>query len=149
MHCRIQNEGRSIMTITTLKRAIIFGAAFLGTAHLMSTQALATTTNAVTITGGSMFAGPGADYRAFSRLAAGLDVTVHGCLVQWNWCDVTWRGNRGWVRAVTLEYRGTSERLLPIASDLQQAGVPIVAFDLQAYWIENYSKRYWFSDNVR
>jgi len=51
----------------------------------------------------SMQAGPGAEFPEVRRLAKDLTVDIHGCLKSWDWCDVSWRGNRGWIPAAAID----------------------------------------------
>lgn len=101
-----------------------------------------------TTAGGSMQAGPGSGYRQAHRLGAGLDVTIHGCLAVRDWCDVSWRGNRGWVAAEALAYGARSKGIGGPAS-ASRADMPVISFRFPAYWDENYSQRLWYSERAK
>ena len=108
---------------------------------LFSAAAHAASGNTLTPT--DMFAGPGGDFPQVMHLAADLKIQIHGCLRNGQWCDVTWRGNRGWVPAQDLAMRAGEQR---IALQRSPAQVPLVAFDLRGYWDENYQDRLWYQD---
>lgn len=92
-----------------------------------------------------MYAGPGDSYPELRRLAKGLSVDIHGCLKSWDWCDVTWRGNRGWVPARAVDARRNDERL-PLKDYGAQSGVPEVTFQLNSYWEANYNGALFYRD---
>ena len=89
-------------------------------------------------------AGPDAKYPSVTRLAKGLSVEVHGCLKTWDWCDVSWRGDRGWVEASAINTR--ADQRLPVSQVGPQLGVPEVTFQLNSYWDKNYNKSSWYGD---
>lgn len=94
-----------------------------------------------------LLAGPGYNYPEVRRLAKGLSVDIHGCLKNWDWCDVTWRGNRGWVPAAAVEARRNAERF-PVKDYGAQMGVPEVTFQLNSYWDANYNGALWYPDRA-
>ena len=87
-----------------------------------------------------MRAGPDGAYPSVTRLAKGLSVDIHGCLKSWDWCDVSWRGNRGWVPATAIY-----NQRAPISKAGPQSGVPEVTFQLNAYWDQNYNQSLWYN----
>ena len=91
--------------------------------------------------------GPGSDYPAVKRLAKGLKIDVHGCLKSWDWCDVEWRGARGWVRSGTVEFQREDLRL-PISKYGPTLGVPEVTFSLGKYWDAYYNQAPWYADRA-
>ncbi|MGE4063011.1 MAG: SH3 domain-containing protein [Rhodospirillaceae bacterium] len=88
-------------------------------------------------------AGPGTEFPEVMRLAPNLKITIHGCARAWDWCDVEWRGNRGWVPALALHYR-LDRSLLPVSSYGPRIGLPEVEFDLTKYWEAHYQQRPWY-----
>lgn len=89
-----------------------------------------------------MYAGPNTNYPEVMRLSAGRPVTLYGCLANFEWCDVEWRGNRGWVPAGALSTADKSN----IAASGQTLKVPSLRFDLKTYWEQNYQSRPWYAD---
>ncbi len=100
--------------------------------------------NGSTSQGIQMQAGPGSDYPDVMRLAPNLKVTIHGCSRTWDWCDVEWRGNRGWVPAATIDYR-RGDTLFPVANFGPRIGLPQVDFNLGSYWNAHYRQRPWYA----
>lgn len=101
--------------------------------------------NGSTSHGVQMHAGPSQDFPDVMRLAPNLKVTIHGCVQAWAWCDVEWRGNRGWVSTDALDYRmdGT---LLPVAGYGPRVGIPQLDFNLPRYWETHYRQRPWYPE---
>lgn len=104
-----------------------------------------------TVAQGVMYAGPGDAYPQVMRLAAGLQISLHGCTADTNmgepgttWCDVTWRGKRGWVQGDALEVREHGVRQ-PVSA----AAVPAASFELASYWDANYKSRLWYADRSK
>ncbi len=97
--------------------------------------------NAVTTDAIHMYAGPNDNYPQVMRLSAGRPVTVRGCLADFNWCDVEWRGNRGWIPAGALV---TADHVSVAAT--QSVDVPKIRFDVRTYWEQNYQTRPWYAD---
>lgn len=60
---------------------------------------------AVTTASLNLRSGPGTGYPVVATLPAGATVTVNACLPDRKWCDVTWRGRRGWAFAAYLAFR--------------------------------------------
>ena len=112
-------------------------------AALLLFSATANAAGGNTLASTDMFAGPGDQFPQVMHLAPDLKVQIHGCLRNGLWCDVTWRGNRGWVAAQSLAYRAGTDR---VALEQPAAEVPPVTFDLRAYWEQNYRDRLWYAD---
>ncbi len=123
-----------------MKYASIFAGALLVLAAGPALAAKAFTTDAV-----HMFAGPGDNFPQVMRLSSGRAITIHGCVANYNWCDVEWRGNRGWVMggALTLAYQDASTSVSDLGRSLN---IPNVSFDVRSYWEKNYQTRPWYAD---
>ncbi|MCJ8145088.1 SH3 domain-containing protein [Ancylobacter sp. A5.8] len=89
-------------------------------------------------------AGPSTAYPVVTVLEAGTSLDIFGCLDEYTWCDVEWRGYRGWVssRYLDFDYRG---RRVAMPDYAPQIGVPIVAFSFGNYWNNYYRGRSWYS----
>ena len=48
-------------------------------------------------------AGPSTQYPVVTTIRAGDRLTIFGCVRGYSWCDVNWRGNRGWVSSSYLD----------------------------------------------
>ena len=92
-----------------------------------------------------MRAGPDYDYPAVQRLRRDSSVTVHGCLRDWDWCDVSNRYDRGWVarRDIEVSYQG---RRRYIGSSM---GIFILSFSFGNYWDSYYRSRPFYSQRPR
>jgi uncharacterized protein YraI len=123
------------------KLIVLFTTLFVASAF----AAPALAANGSTSQGVQMQAGPGGHYPDVMRLAPNLKITIHGCARAWDWCDVEWRGNRGWVPAAALDYR-IDRTLLPVANYGPRVGLPQVDFDLAKYWDAHYRQRPWYAD---
>ena len=99
--------------------------------------------NGATSQGAQMHAGPGQDFPDVMRLAPNLKVTIYGCVQARAWCDVEWRGNRGWVSAAALDYRMDGS-LLPVSGYGPRVGIPQLNFNLPKYWETHYRQRPWY-----
>jgi uncharacterized protein YraI len=89
-----------------------------------------------------MYAGPDVKYPPVTHLAADLHVTIYGCLGSWQWCDVDWRGDRGWIKVDSLNYRD-DEKEMPAAAARKL--ISVARFDRKSYWNAHYRDRLWFS----
>ncbi len=107
--------------------------------------AMARTMNGYIVRTTVMRAGPDYDYPAVQRLRRDSGVTVHGCLRDWNWCDVSNRYDRGWVprRDIVVSYNG---RRRYIGSSM---GIIILSFSFGNYWDNNYRSRPFYSQRPR
>jgi uncharacterized protein YraI len=85
-------------------------------------------------------AGPSTSFPVVDTLPSGARVDIHGCLSGYTWCDVSWRGERGWVAARYLDfvYRGRRVFLPEYAVEV---GFPIVSFSVGSYWNNYYRHR--------
>jgi len=83
-------------------------------------------------------AGPATDYPVVTTLAPGQLLTIYGCLSDGSWCDVSTRGDRGWV----------SNNYLSSASNshvgLGALALPAVIFSY-TYWDNYYARRPWYN----
>lgn len=92
----------------------------------------------------NMRAGPGSRYPVVTTIPENREVFIHGCLSNWDWCDVSWRRNRGWVFSDYLEALYRSRR---IAFDEYRSyvDIPFVRFGF-GYWDRYYRDRPWYDD---
>lgn len=93
-------------------------------------------------------AGPSVSYPAVATVPYGSQVRLYGCLPRWSWCDVSWRGIRGWMsgRYLQVQYAG-HRRYVPDVG--VYVGVPFLGFDIGTYWGDYYRDRSWYHDRDR
>ena len=123
---------------TTAILALTAGLVLPGTAFA---AALAFTTTDLNIR-----TGPAASYQRFGTIPEGGSVTVHGCLTGYNWCDISWSGERGWVSGNYLAYAGRRYARQPIPSVGVSIGLPVIGFSPNVYHRRYYVDRPWYRD---
>lgn len=84
--------------------------------------------------------GPDEDYPAITQLSAGTEVQVQGCIDNYDWCDVLASGDRGWVPGTFLAEEYDGNRVLIVDAG-PRIGIPVVSFEIGAYWGEHYHNR--------
>lgn len=92
--------------------------------------------------------GPDAGYPRILTLPAGAAVEIYGCIDDWSWCDVQWRGERGWLSAGLIDYSWSGRRV-GVESYGPQLGLPILVFGFDSYWSSHYRNRAWYRDRDR
>ena len=60
-------------------------------------------------------AGPGTSYPVLLTVPNGSPITTYGCLDGYNWCDVSWGAERGWMSSsyIQVNYQGQPRILTP------------------------------------
>ena len=110
---------------------------------LISTPAIAFAARGYATSDVNMHAGPGTGYPVVDIIPAHARITIYGCLSDYAWCDVSWRGDRGWVSADDLDYFYNNRYVyLPGYADV--IDVPILTFSLGTYWNDYYVGRPWY-----
>ena len=118
------------------------------TAMMAFTAAPALAQNADVTADLNMRAGPGTGYPVITTIPDGRGVDVHGCVSSRNWCDVSWRGNRGWVYSDYLEYRYHNRRR-PIPEWGTELDLPVLTFSFGNYAERHYRNQPWYGDRDR
>jgi uncharacterized protein YraI len=116
---------------------------FLIAALLLTAPTAALAARGIVTTPASMRAGPGTGFPVVERIPGGARVNIHGCLRGDAWCDVSWRGDRGWVSSEYLEYYYRN-RYVYLPDYVDVVDVPVVPFVLDTYWANYYAGRPWF-----
>jgi uncharacterized protein YraI len=116
----------------------------IAAAAMLAGSTLASAQEAFTTSDVNMRAGPGSRYPVVTTIPSDREVIIHGCLSNWDWCDVSWRRNRGWVFSDYLEalYRN---RRIGFDEYRTYIDVPFVSFSF-GYWDRYYRDRPWFDD---
>jgi uncharacterized protein YraI len=96
----------------------------------------------------NMRAGPGARFPIITTIPEGRTVEVYGCLNDYEWCDVSWRGNRGWVFTDYLDYYYRNQPR-PVMEWGPRIGIPVITFSFGDYARRHYRNMPWYSDRER
>ena len=104
--------------------------------------------NAYTTANVNQRAGPDTRYPVIVTVPARTFVAIHGCIRNYEWCDVSTQSTRGWMAAAYLQGYHAG-RYMPVAEFVPLARLPVVAFDIQAYWPRYYRDRPFYSDMAR
>jgi len=127
-------------------RAAILAAFGLACAAALSPAASATSAIA-SVTIGER-AGPSTYYPVVDTVPSGAPITLFGCLGGGSWCDVSYAGVRGWVPGSYIEAYYQSQPVF-VPDYVAVIGIPIISFDIDAYWNDYYRDRPFFADRVR
>jgi len=97
----------------------------------------------------NMRSGPSTAYPAVVVIPNGAPLTIHGCLSDTPWCDVSFTAGRGWVagRYVQAIYR--ENRIYVEPRSYRNLGVPIITFDAGNYWDRYYRDRDFYRERDR
>lgn len=120
--------------------AMPLAAALLG---LFAVPGIAAAANAVTTSDVNMRAGPSTSFPAVELVPEDSEVTVHGCVGDYEWCDVSWQDARGWISADYLDAY-SQQSYVPFYSYAPAASVPLIAFAFDDYWNTYYRQRPWY-----
>jgi len=93
-------------------------------------------------------AGPDTSYPRLDTLPAGAPVDIQGCTSGWEWCDVVFQGERGWVAGNFIQYQYENQDVL-VPQYGAQIGIPIVTFVIQTYWDNYYRNRPFYHERQR
>lgn len=89
--------------------------------------------------------GPSIRYPAVGLLSAGREMTVHGCLRRYTWCDVSTRQMRGWVLARNIRAVSGGRRVY-LSIQEPSLDIPIVTYSLRSYWDDYYRDQDFYGD---
>lgn len=121
-----------------MRRFALAAAALLGSVTMAAAQEAFTTNDA------NLRAGPGSRFPVVATIPEDSDVYIHGCLSNWDWCDVSWRRSRGWVFSDNLEAVYRSRRV-SIYDYRRYNDIPVLSFGF-GYWDRHYRDRPWFDE---
>lgn len=122
--------------------------ALSATAALIAAPVAASAQNAFTTNDASMRAGPGVEYPRVAVIPEDSPVYIHGCLRGFNWCDVGWRRERGWVNGNLLSYAYGGD-YVSVDEWGPRIGLPIISFEVRDYWTRYYRDRPWWERRSR
>ncbi|MDQ2081089.1 SH3 domain-containing protein [Xanthobacteraceae bacterium Astr-EGSB] len=93
-------------------------------------------------------AGPDTGFPIVTTIPDGSGVDLHGCVRGYEWCDVSWRGRRGWVYAEYLVYPYRDGRV-PVIEYGGRIDLPVVTFVFGNYWHSHYRGEPWYDARER
>jgi uncharacterized protein YraI len=97
----------------------------------------------------NMRSGPSTAYPAVVVIPNGAPVTVHGCLQDRNWCDVSFNRGRGWVSGTYVQTDFRSSRVAVEPRRYRELGVPVITFEVGRYWDQHYRSRDFYGQRER
>ncbi|RYC04485.1 SH3 domain-containing protein [Ciceribacter ferrooxidans] len=121
-----------------MKKLSLFVAAALGAFGI---PALAQAAPAYSTADVNMRSGPSTQYPPVLVIPYGSRVDIRGCLSSQAWCDVDYRGIRGWVSGSYLQASYEQRRVYVGPSYYEPLGIPTVMFSIDSYWDRHYRDR--------
>lgn len=97
----------------------------------------------------NMRSGPSTAYPAVVVIPNGAPLTIHGCLSDTPWCDVSFSYGRGWVAGRYIQAMVRQNRVYVEPRYYRDLGVPIVTFEVGRYWDSYYRDRDFYRDRDR
>ncbi|SKA05480.1 SH3 domain-containing protein [Consotaella salsifontis] len=128
-----------------MKKAI--AAIMLAGAFMVPTAALAAA-SAIATADVNLRAGPSTRYPVITVVGNRDNVRVYGCLSNRSWCDIGYRGNRGWMSSNYLAYLEGGRRISG-PSVVPMIGAPIIGFSVGNYWDRHYRNRSFYRHRDR
>lgn len=121
---------------------------WLATLPLLALPALALATDGYTTGNVSLRAGPDPGYPLIDTIPAGAPLDIQGCTSGWEWCDVIFQDERGWVAGNFIQYDYNNQYVL-VPQYGVQIGIPIVTFVIGSYWDSYYRNRPFYRERDR
>jgi uncharacterized protein YraI len=90
--------------------------------------------------GVNLRAGPGPRFPRVAYVPPRAPLRVYGCVRGYSWCDVSWRGERGWISSRYISLFYTGDRY-----EIRRSDLPVVTFDFD-YWDRWYPQYPWYRD---
>ncbi|WP_136659118.1 SH3 domain-containing protein [Nitratireductor sp. XY-223] len=126
-----------------IKRILTGLVAIVGATTIVGAAQAAT--SSYTTANVNLRAGPGTAYPILVTVPNGTPITTYGCLDGYNWCDVSWGTERGWMSAsyIQVTYQGQPRIITPAIAP--SVGITVVVFN-RAYWDRYYYGRPWYAN---
>ena len=93
----------------------------------------------------NMRAGPGTSYPVLVTVPNRTSITTHGCLENYNWCDVSWGTERGWMSASYIQVTYQGQPVIVTPAIAPAIGLTVVVYN-RAYWDRYYYGRPWYKN---
>ena len=101
-----------------------------------------------TINDFNLYAGPGREFPRLERVPNNARLEVHGCLRSYDWCDVSYRGERGWIDGNGLVFRDRGRRIV-VRDYGPRYSLPMISFNFGSYWDTHYKTHRFYRDRTR
>ncbi|MCO6187768.1 SH3 domain-containing protein [Rhizobium sp. L1K21] len=111
--------------------------------------AVAEAASAYATTDVNMRAGPGTNYPVLDVIPDNARVQIFGCMRQRSWCDVAYRGTRGWTSQNYLQVPYQNRRVPVRPRVYRPLGIPNATFSIGPYWDRHYRGRDFYHDRRR
>lgn len=122
--------------------------AWLASIPLLALPAFAMAADGYATGNVNLRAGPDISYPRIDTIPAGAPVDIQGCTSGWEWCDVIYRDERGWVAGNFIQYIYNNQDVL-VPQYGAQIGIPIISFVIGTYWDRYYRDRPFYRDRAR
>lgn len=122
--------------------------AWLATLPLLVLPAFALAADGYATGNVNLRAGPDSSYPLIETIPAGAPLDVQGCTSGWEWCDVIFQGDRGWIAGNFIQYDYDNQYVLAPQYGAQ-IGIPIVSFVIGTYWDSYYRNRPFYRQRAR
>ncbi|HEY8009529.1 MAG TPA: SH3 domain-containing protein [Rudaea sp.] len=120
----------------------------IASAFLITAPALALADEGYVTGTMNLRAGPDVSYPIVDTIPAGEPVSVQGCTEDYEWCDVIWGEERGWIAGNYIEY-GYNDQPVLLSGYGAAIGIPIVTFVIADYWGRYYHNRPFWGQRER
>ncbi|MGV1916026.1 SH3 domain-containing protein [Rhizobium sp. 22-785-1] len=97
----------------------------------------------------NMRSGPSTAYPAVVVIPNGAPLTIHGCLSDTPWCDVSFSYGRGWVAGRYIQATYRQNRVYVEPRYYRDLGVPVITFEVGRYWDRYYRDRDFYRERDR
>ncbi len=97
----------------------------------------------------NMRSGPSTAYPAVVVIPDGAPLTIHGCLSDTPWCDVSFSYGRGWVAGRYIQALYRQNRVYVEPRYYRDLGVPVITFEVGRYWDRYYRDRDFYRERDR
>lgn len=126
-----------------MKRLLLFA----GLA-LLAAPALAHADTGYVVANVNLHAGPDIGYPLINVVPAGAPVYIDGCIQGYEWCDVVFQGQHGWVAGDYIQF-DCQNRPVYLPSYGAAVGIPIIGFSIASYWNRWYVGRPFYRERDR
>lgn len=93
--------------------------------------------------GVNLRSGPGVNYPIVATVNSGQFLEINGCVTEWNWCEVSWRGFSGWISSHYLRHQTYGS--IAESSNIM-INLPTIIFNQDDYWDKHYRDRPFYNE---